>query len=208
MTNLDQLSKEELIDLLNAYDAYISTAADAGRLTTGWVPVCISEFFSCEYQDVWRAGQTFDYMYGYEEHEAFSQDEPLLSFNNVEIFYEKGLYLCRFEGEDEMRFIRDNIRDIECGDAFFIGTGLHYADADAHQNMDEKDEPWIVYDVGGDAWFQEDIGNPKDCIQAILLAQKEQEFRKPTLDSVIQRAEKETSERYGGPIKPLSHGRQ
>ena len=208
MTNFDNLTKEELIDLLKAYDAYISTAADAGRLNTGWVPVCISEFFSGEYQDVWRAGQNFDYMYGYDEHAALSAAKPLLSFNNAEIYFENGLYLCRFDGEDKMRCIRDNIRDIEAGDAFFIGTGLHYADGDAHQNMDEKDEPWIVYDVGGDAWFQEDIGTPKTCITAILLAQKEQEFRKPTLDSVIQNAEKEVSGRSGGPIKPLSQERQ
>ncbi len=65
MENLEHLSKDELIDLLKAYDSYIIAAADSGRLSTGWTPVCISEFYSCEYQDVWRQGESFDYMYDY-----------------------------------------------------------------------------------------------------------------------------------------------
>lgn len=213
MTNLEHLSKAELIDLLNAYDAYIIAAADSGRLKTGWVPVCVSEFFSCEYQDVWRVGQNFDYMYEYDEHEVSSSEKALLLFEDAEIFFENGTYLCRFVGETEKRIIRDNIRDIKDGDAFFIPSGLRLpllrqACGDSHQNFDEKDEPWIVYDVADDGWFQEAIGNPSACIKAILLSQKEQEFRKPTLDNVIQTAEETASGRSGGPSKPRSQERQ
>ena len=52
MSFFDNFPQETLVDLLKAYDSYISTAAAAGLLTTGWTPVCISEFYDCEYQNV------------------------------------------------------------------------------------------------------------------------------------------------------------
>lgn len=187
--NLDRLKKDELIDLITAYDTYIATAASAGRLNTGWVPVCISEFYSCEYQDVWRAGETFDYMFDYEAHESLFDDDTLVTCNDVRVFTENGQLMCQFDGEDEKRFIRSKIQDIKDGDAFFIGTGLHFADGDAHINRDEPDEPWIVYDTAGDSWFQEDICEPHVCIGTILINNAAKKEQKPALDTMIQKAE-------------------
>lgn len=189
MENYERLSKEELIDLLKAYDCYITTAVDAGRMQTGWAPVCLAEFYSCEYQDVWRAGQKFDYMYDAEESQIQTERWFLAAFNGVQIFSEKGTLMCQSDGEEQTRLIRSRIQDIRDGDAFFIGTGLHYADGAAHQNLDEPDNPWVVFDVGGDGWFEEDIGKPSVCIAAILLSQQRKEASKPTLDDLIHGAE-------------------
>lgn len=64
MAIYDHLKQEELLDLLQAYDRYISEAADANVFRTGWVPVCIEEFYESEYQDVWKAGHPFsEYFY-------------------------------------------------------------------------------------------------------------------------------------------------
>ena len=212
MTNLDHLTKEELIDLLNAYDAYIVTAADAGLLKTGWVPVCISEFYNYEYQNVWRAGENFDYMYVGEESEVLLKEDSSFFYENAEIFFENGLYFCRFEGEAEKRLIRDDIRDIKDGDVFFVPSSfklpiIRQALGDSHQNFDEKDEPWIVYDYADDSWFEEDIADPIACIKEILSSQRDKKTVKPSLESVIQTAEKSAVERSGSQTKPVSKER-
>ena len=49
------------------------------------------------------------------------------------------------------------ISEIKAGDTFFIGKDKHTAKYDAHQNFDEPDEPWIVYDENDDGWFEEDV---------------------------------------------------
>lgn len=46
---LEELSKEELLDLIDAYDRYIQNANDEDRYPDGWYPVCIHEFYDCEY---------------------------------------------------------------------------------------------------------------------------------------------------------------
>lgn len=48
----DKLNKKELSDLLNKYDKYIQNANDENSYKTGWKPVCINEFYDCEYQDI------------------------------------------------------------------------------------------------------------------------------------------------------------
>ena len=47
---MDQLSKEELLDLLYAYDKYIQEANDDNRYAEGWYPVCIEEFYDNDYE--------------------------------------------------------------------------------------------------------------------------------------------------------------
>lgn len=47
---LEELGKEELLELLHAYDRYIQNANDENRYSNGWYPVCINEFYDCEYQ--------------------------------------------------------------------------------------------------------------------------------------------------------------
>ena len=53
--------------------------------------------------------------------------------------------------------IRTRIQDIKKGDVFIAAGELYAAGEDAHKNLDEPDEPWIVYDTAGGSWFEEDI---------------------------------------------------
>lgn len=192
--DLEQLSKEELVDLLKAYDAYITAAADAGRLTTGWVPVCIAEFYACEYQEIWCQGETFDYMYDYEAPEQTAALMELLSGHDAHIFFENDQMMCQFNDESEIRFVRSRIQDIKAGDAFFTVTGLHCAAEAAHQNLDEPDALWVVFDLNGDGWFEEDIA-------AVSLAPAAPE--KHSLSEKIQQAEsKAMGKSVGGQYQP------
>lgn len=50
MRLFDNLSKEELLALLNAYDEYIQNANDLQKYREGWFPVCIEEFYCWEFQ--------------------------------------------------------------------------------------------------------------------------------------------------------------
>ena len=66
MSLYDNFNQKDLVDLLKAYDSYISNAAEAGLLTTGWTLVCVEEFYHHEYQNVWdpqKGDASFDYMY-------------------------------------------------------------------------------------------------------------------------------------------------
>jgi len=47
---LSELEKDELLELLNAYDRYIQDANDDDRYREGWYPVCIDEFYDHEFQ--------------------------------------------------------------------------------------------------------------------------------------------------------------
>lgn len=49
------------------------------------------------------------------------------------------------------------IKSIKKGQSFFAAGGYHQAAEDAHQNFDEKDAPWIVYDIDGNSYFEEDF---------------------------------------------------
>ena len=62
--------------------------------------------------------------------------------------------------------VRTRISEIEEGDTFFVNGYKHIADNSAHQNFDEPDEPWIVYDEDDNSWFEEDIDTviPEDYI--------------------------------------------
>ena len=49
------------------------------------------------------------------------------------------------------------ISTIKAGDTFYVGDVPLMAADDAHQNFDEPDEPWVVYDENGNGWFEEDV---------------------------------------------------
>ena len=44
-------TKEELLDILYAYDRYIQKANEENYYLEGWFPVCINEFYDCEFQE-------------------------------------------------------------------------------------------------------------------------------------------------------------
>ena len=84
--------------------------------------------------------------------------------NNISVFYRANQLMCRFPEETHDRFLRSRIQDIGEGDAFLVGNDIYLAEWDSHQNFDEPDEPWIVYDNSGNPWFEEDIRNPESVV--------------------------------------------
>lgn len=48
----EDITKEELFDVIAEYNNYVQTAAEDGKLQDGWVPVCVNEFYDNEYQDI------------------------------------------------------------------------------------------------------------------------------------------------------------
>lgn len=64
MAIYEDLNKEELLDLLKAYESYIVEASNSNAFQTGWTPVCIEEFYTEEYQGLWKKGEDFsNYFY-------------------------------------------------------------------------------------------------------------------------------------------------
>lgn len=49
---IKDLNKDQLIELIEAYDEYIQDANDDDRYREGWYPVCIEEFFENEFQEL------------------------------------------------------------------------------------------------------------------------------------------------------------
>jgi len=166
--NYEHLTQEELIDLINAYDSYIMCAADAGMLVSGWTPVCIDEFYQHEYQEVWLQGGSFDYFYDEEELVIPTNAGSYRDANGTEIFRTaSGDLMCRFDDEVKARPLRSHIQDIQPGDGFIVGALVRTASDAAHKNMDERDEPWIIYDDSGEGWFEEDIKNAEHFLRAV-----------------------------------------
>ena len=154
----DNFKQETLVDLLKAYDSYIATAADAGLFETGWIPVCVQEFYENEYQSMWtpeKGDASFDYMFDPED--RVNPPHECYDLNGTRIFKEGSELKCRFHDEDHDRYLRNRIQDIRDGDCFIVGSTIHTADGYAHQNIDEPDCPWIVFDVNGDGWFENDV---------------------------------------------------
>ena len=52
---------------------------------------------------------------------------------------------------------KSRIQDIKAGDQFQVNGNIYTAANNSHQNFDEPDNPWIVYDTDGNGWFEEDI---------------------------------------------------
>ena len=46
----DDISRDELFELLNEYNIYIQNANDEDKFESGWRPVCINEFYDNEFQ--------------------------------------------------------------------------------------------------------------------------------------------------------------
>ena len=192
MSLYDNFPQETLVDLLRAYDSYIITAADAGLLTTGWTPVSVEEFYDHEYQNVWdkeKGDESFYYMYDNAEAMVRNFDQetkstPLLAPQSVavldgaQIIREMTNLFCQFPGEEMKRPLRSRIQDIKEGDTFLVPSSFNtllvrQAAYDAHQNLDEKDEPWIVYDIADDCWFEEDISNAERVLNALQYGKAE-----------------------------------
>ena len=45
----DELDKATLLKLLKDYDMYIQDANDLDKYRTGWMPVCVEEFYNNEF---------------------------------------------------------------------------------------------------------------------------------------------------------------
>lgn len=60
---------------------------------------------------------------------------------------------------NDIKPLKGNIQDLKKGDFFMVSGIVCEAAFDSHQNFDEPDNPWIVYDADGNGWFSEDIDN-------------------------------------------------
>jgi hypothetical protein len=47
---LNDLPREDLVDLLDAYDRYLEDARQNETFHDGWVPVCVQEFFQSDFK--------------------------------------------------------------------------------------------------------------------------------------------------------------
>lgn len=46
------IPRDELMRLMSAYDRYIQRANDEDLYQSGWRPVCLDEFYDCEFQEL------------------------------------------------------------------------------------------------------------------------------------------------------------
>lgn len=91
--------------------------------------------------------------------EAENALEEQITYADAIITMEAGQLMVQLPDETEKRYLRSHIQDIHNGNAFIVGEAILTAEGDAHQNCDERDKPWIVYDEFGNNWFEEDIAN-------------------------------------------------
>lgn len=91
--------------------------------------------------------------------------------------------MCQPHGMSDYVPLRTDIRDIKEGDAFVAGpinawsrSRVCIASYDAHQNLDEQDEPWIVHDDKLNSWFDEDICTDPYILESFMTP--EHHFRK------------------------------
>jgi hypothetical protein len=52
MPILKDISRDELLALLYAYDLYIQDANEEDTYQEGWRPVCLNEFYDAEWKDI------------------------------------------------------------------------------------------------------------------------------------------------------------
>lgn len=79
---------------------------------------------------------------------------------DVKVLQTSDGFMCQPPGAANYVPFRTDIRDIKEGDAFAVSSGrcqVCVAVRDSHQNLDEPDEPRIVYDSHENGWFEEDI---------------------------------------------------
>lgn len=110
--------------------------------------------------------------------------------------------MCQLPSTDNFVPLRTDIRDIKVGDAFMLSSERPFrqgqiliAARDSHKNFDEFDEPWIVYDISENGWFEEDI-----CIDPYtayvhsnsMEQTQEQSVEKFSLSDQIRQAEART----------------
>lgn len=58
MDILNNLDREELLDLLHHYNDYIQEANEEDKYKESWYPVCISEFYNNEFQLI-KSGEVY-----------------------------------------------------------------------------------------------------------------------------------------------------
>ena len=116
--------------------------------------------------------------------------------HNVKIsLAEDGSLLCQFPDETFARPLKSRIQDIKQGDAFFIEYDgvIHIANSDSHQNFDEADTPWFVYDSNEASWFEEDINRSFILEVTDLLHLSACVSQKTPLDSMVKLAEQKAA---------------
>lgn len=100
---------------------------------------------------------------GKEQH-GVSEHPEFFYLGDTKALETKDGFMCQLPSTDNFVPLRTDIRDIKAGDAFMLSSERPFrqgqiliAARDSHQNFDELDEPWIVYDISENGWFEEDI---------------------------------------------------
>lgn len=112
-------------------------------------------------------------------------------------------FMCQLPDTDNYVPLRTDIQDIKAGDAFILSSDQSFrqgqiliAARDSHQNFDELDEPWIVYDTSENGWFEEDICTDPYTFYThsnTMEQPQEQRMEKSSLSDQIRQAEARTT---------------
>ena len=126
-----------------------------------------------------------------------------------------GLCLARknFMDDSDVVQICRTISALDPGDAFFVSyedgnVSLCITPDGSHQNFDEKDDPWIVYDEEENCWFEEDINcEVPDMLERFITGIQEKQYgkEKPTLQDKIQDAAGRAGEGLSSTEKSPEH---
>lgn len=122
---------------------------------------------------------------------------------NVKVMQTPDGFMCQPHDASEYVPLRTDIRDIKAGDAFMLSSEPPFrqgqilvAARDSHQNFDELDEPWIVYDTAENGWFEEDICTDPYIFYThsnTMRQTPEQSGEKSSLSNQIRQAEARTT---------------
>lgn len=122
MNQIENLSKENLLNLLKAYDCYIQKANEDNRYREGWFPVCVDEFFKNEYQLLsdgkYNQPDNFPQNYSVEITETLQLTVSCVSTSSEEAEeiirsrYDRGEYVLSAENFTDVQF---NILSAEIG---------------------------------------------------------------------------------------------
>lgn len=139
---------------------------------------------------------------GKEQHGVPEHPESFY-LGDTKVLQTKDGFMCQFPDADNYVPLRTDIRDIKAGDAFMLASErlgrqgqILIAARDSHQNFDELDEPWIVYDTSENGWFEEDICTDPYIFYThsnTMRQTPEQSGEKSSLSNQIRQAEARTT---------------
>lgn len=137
------------------------------------------------------------------EQYSVSERPEFFYLGDTKVLQTKDGFMCRHPDADNYVPLRTDIRDIQAGDAFMLSSERPFrqgqiliAARDSHQNFDELNEPWVVYDTSENGWFEEDICTDPYTFfthSNTIEQTQEQGVEKSSLSDQIRQAEARTA---------------